>query len=193
MGRLRRRAMTEIREARAADAAAIARIYVETWRSAYPGMLPDRVLIGLSVARQWAAWRHVIAAQRGPEAVLVADSGAPGGPVGFASCGRSRSGLRGYGGEIFTLYLTPDHQGRGLGRALLRGCFDHLLAHRLGSALVWVLVDNPSRFFYEALGGRRLATKREPLWGARPPQLAYGWPDLAHVLAAGGPCADKVG
>ena len=57
------------------DAAAIARIYVESWRSAYPGMLPDRVLIGLSVARQQASWRHAVAAQRGSEAVLVVPKG----------------------------------------------------------------------------------------------------------------------
>ncbi len=51
---------TGIRRADADDAAAIARVYVETWRSAYPGMLPDRVLIGMSVARQQAAWRHTL-------------------------------------------------------------------------------------------------------------------------------------
>ncbi|MFQ5955055.1 MAG: GNAT family N-acetyltransferase [Kiloniellales bacterium] len=184
--------MAKVRKARAADATAIARVYIETWRSAYPGMLPKRVLIAMSVARQRAAWRHAIAAQRGSEAVLVAEEGGDR-TIGFASCGRSRSRLHAYGGEIFTLYVLPDHQGRGHGRSLLRGCFGHLLAHRLGSALVWVLADNPSRFFYEAMGGRRVAEMTEPLWGARVPQIAYGWPDLTHAVAAGGPCADKVG
>ena len=46
--------MTVIRPARAADAAAIGRIHVETWRDTYAGMLPDRVWW-----RCRAGWRAV--------------------------------------------------------------------------------------------------------------------------------------
>lgn len=180
---------TVIRRAGAGDESAIGRIYVETWRSAYPGMLPDRVLIGMSATRQRAAWRHAIAAQRGPEAVLVAED-ADHRVVGFASCGRARALGGTYGGEIFTLYVLPDHQGRGYGRGLLRGCLRHLRACGLDSALVWMLAQNPSRFFYQAMDAVRVAERNEPLWGVKLPETAYAWRDLARALRPGGPCTD---
>ncbi len=181
---------TGIRRADADDAAAVARVYVETWRSAYPGMLPDRVLIGMSVARQRAAWRHTLASQRGPEAVWVAED-ALGGVVGFASCGRARALGGTHGGEIFTLDVLPDHQGRGHGRGLLWGCLSHLRACGFDSALVWVLAENPSRFFYQAMGAARVAERIEPLWGTKLPEFAYGWSDLTRALLPDGPCAGR--
>ena len=181
---------TGIRRADADDSAAIARVYVETWRSAYPGMLPDRVLIGMSAARQRAAWRHAVASQRGPEAVWVAED-AVGGVVGFASCGRARALGGTHGGEIFTLYVLSDHQGRGHGRRLLWGSLSHLRACGFDSALVWVLAENPSRFFYQAMGAARMAERIEPLWGTKLPELAFGWSDLARALRPDGPCAGR--
>jgi hypothetical protein len=44
---------------------------------------------------------------------------------------------------------------------------------------VWVLHDNPARYFYERLGGSYVADREEDLWGVRVRQAAYGWPDLA--------------
>jgi hypothetical protein len=46
-----------------------------------------------------------------------------------------------------------------------------------------VLAQNPSRFFYEAMGGRRVGERMESLWGLELPEIAYGWPDLADALA----------
>jgi hypothetical protein len=45
-----------IRQARLEDVAAIADIEVETWRATYAGMLPDRVLVGMSERRQKGSW-----------------------------------------------------------------------------------------------------------------------------------------
>ena len=179
-------ASVAIRPAVAADAAAIGRIYVETWRTTYAGMLPDRVLVGMSEQRQrlrWAQWFQ----RPGAEFALVAhDRGA--GPIGFVSCGPARAralvpaGVKG-AGEVFTLYVLPDFQGRGVGRRLLGGAFQGLADRRFGSAVVWVLAANPARFFYEALGGRRVAEQEERLWGTKLPEYAYLWPDLSAALA----------
>ena len=179
-------ASVAIRPAVAADAAAIGRIYVETWRTTYAGMLPDRVLVGMSEERQrmrWAQWFQ----RPGAEFALVAhDRGA--GSIGFVSCGPARArplapaGVKG-AGEVFTLYVLPDFQGRGVGRRLLGGAFQGLADRRFGSAVVWVLAANPARFFYEALGGRRFAEQEERLWGTKLPEYAYLWPDLSATLA----------
>lgn len=174
--------MTTIRMATPGDAAAIAEIYVETWRAAYAGLLPDRALLRMSQYQHAAMWSRAISRRGRSEAVLVAEL-SDGEVVGFGSCGRSRGTGLPYAGEVFTLYVLHDHQGTGVGRGLLGGLFQRLLEAKLNSALVWVLARNPARFFYEAMGGRRIAERMENLWGAAVPETAYGWPDLERAVA----------
>lgn len=176
-----------IRPARRSDVDAISRVYVETWRSAYAGLLPDRLLLDLSRRRQRQVWSSAVCALGGCEHVAVADD-TEAGVVGFGSAGPSRAELP-YRGEVYTLYVLPDHQGRGLGRGLLAGLYAEFLAEGTDSALVWVLAANPARFFYEAMGGRRVAAREEVLWGARVPEVAYGWSSLAAATRPGGPCS----
>ncbi|MGH7060255.1 MAG: GNAT family N-acetyltransferase [Stellaceae bacterium] len=169
-----------IRPARSADAGAIARLDVETWRTTYAGVLSTPYLVGLSERRREAGWRGVIAAE--PRDVRVA-ADASGGILGFGSCGPAR-GDRGFAGEVFTLYVGPDWQNRGIGRRLLIALFRRLVATGRNSAIIWVLRDNPSRFFYERLGGRQVVGKALPVGGSAVAAVGYGWADLPGFLAA---------
>ncbi len=76
-----------------------------------------------------------------------------------------------------------------MGRRLLAALFQSLIDKGINSALLWVLAANPSQFFYQAMGGRRVAEREEVLWGVTLPEIGYGWPDLAGALRAGGPCS----
>ena len=49
--------------------------------------------------------------------------------------------------------------------------------------LLWVLVENPSRGFYEQLGGKQLEEKQITIDGERLTEVAYGWADLHDLLA----------
>jgi GNAT superfamily N-acetyltransferase len=169
-----------LRRAGIPDAAAIAGIYVETWREAYPGMLPDRMLLGMSRARQTQSWRGSIC-DPGQNVLLAED--ARGEVIGFGSCGRTRHSSLPFSGEIYTLYVAPDHQRHGIGSLLLGALLREL--HRNGhrTALVWALADNPSRFFYEAMGATLVAESSEVLWGRRVRQRGYGWRDLDTWIA----------
>ena len=169
-----------LRRAGIPDASAIAGIYVETWREAYPGMLPDRMLLAMSRARQTQSWRGSICDPG--QSVLLAEDGR-GEAIGFGSCGGTRHSSLPFSGEIYTLYVAPDHQRRGIGSLLLTGLIREL--YRVGhhAALVWALADNPSRFFYEAMGASLVAERSEILWGRRVRQHAYGWRDLDAWLA----------
>jgi hypothetical protein len=51
------------------------------------------------------------------------------------------------------------------------------------SMLAWVLAENPSRPFYEAMGGKLLGTQEIEIGGATLEEVAYGW-DGAQKLAA---------
>ena len=167
-----------VRMAEPDDARGLARVYVETWRTTYAGMVPDKVLLEMSESTQAARWARSIA--QGDELVMLAEDAGKG-IVGLSSGGRAR-GPHGCKAEIFTLYVLPDEQGRGVGRALLAGMFAEFVDQSLESAIIWVLAANPARFFYETTGGKRSAEREERLWGSDLPEIAYIWRDLADAL-----------
>jgi len=74
-----------IRRARPSDAAALARVQVDSWRETYRGMLPESHLAALSYAGHERLWRRTLA---GPNATFLAVIG--GQIVGLASGGRCR-------------------------------------------------------------------------------------------------------
>lgn len=181
-----------IRGGRPEDADSIAAAFVETWRATYPGMLPDHVLLRLSDEAQARYWRHLLTAGNGREFVCVAVDGS-GTLAGFGSAGPERQGEpaagNGVQGEIYTLYVRPDWQNRGIGRGLICALFRGLRARDCREAMLWVVAANPARFFYEAVRGQRSYERTERLWGMDVAQIGYRWPDLAALLRDGGPCA----
>ena len=169
-----------IRAARLGDARGIARLDVETWRATYAGVLSTSYLVGLSERRREFEWRGVISHEPRDVRIAVEPRGAI---IGFGSCGPNRSD-RFFAGEVFTLYVAPDWQNRGIGRRLLLTLFRRLVAAGRRSAIIWVLRDNPSRFFYERLGGQQVRRKPLTVGGSAVEALGYGWRDLPGFLAA---------
>ena len=184
--------MTTIRPATAPDAAGIAKVYVDAWRSAYAAILPHRVLLGMSYERQAREWSWIIRSRAEVQPVIVAAE-ADGGVVGFASFGLARSNGRPVSarfagerdatvGEIYTLYVQPEFQERGIGRELLAAAFAAMADKGYGCSFLWVLRDNPSRYFYERVGGKMIAERQEQLWGSVTDQICYGWSDLTQAI-----------
>lgn len=171
--------ITIVRPARLADAETIARVEVETWRTTYAGMLPDRVLLGMSERRQTASWAGFL--RHRPDDVRISQT-VKGSVTGFGNCGAQRDSAIDFAGEIYTLYVLPDAQGNGAGRSLLLALFSRLVAMGYGSALVWVVRANPARYFYERLGGKQVMYRPIPVGGQPIEAVAYGWRDLAAVL-----------
>ncbi len=173
--------MTRLRQARAADAAAIANVHVATWQDAYAGILPNESLANMSDIRYAAMWTEAIA-RPNDQAILVAEA-ADRRVLGFGSAGPNRNQHQPFAGEVYTLYVAVDDQNQGIGRLLLRGLLQALSDQELDSAIVWVLSRNPSRFFYEALGGRPAGERSERFWGVELTETAYGWTNLRQTLA----------
>ncbi len=169
--------MIKIRQATARDAKAIARVHVDTWRDTYVGIIPDRILLGMSHRRHSAARPVEFGKRRNGHTVMVAEDSRAG-VVGFGSCGRASYANLPHDGEVYTLYVLADYQGQGIGKRLLGGLFGALLERGSRSALIWVLADNPARFFYQAMGGTWVAVRTERLWGTSLSTMAYGWRDL---------------
>ena len=169
-----------VRSARPEDAHSIAQLDVETWRATYAGVLSAAYLVGLSERRRELGWRNVILREPRDVRVAVGDGDAL---LGFGSCGPNR-GDHSFAGEVFTLYVAPDWQNQGIGRRLLIALFRRLVAVGRSSAIVWVLRDNPSRFFYERLGGRLVKRRTFAVAASTVEAVAYGWSDLPGLLAA---------
>jgi GNAT superfamily N-acetyltransferase len=152
-----------IRLATVADAAAIARIKVETWRAAYRDLLPEEHLAGMDVAHHTERWRSILA---GESETLVACNDAV---VGFASVGRSRDAdANADTGELLAMYVQPSDWSSGAGRALMLAAEDRLRAAGFRTATLWVLRDNVrARRFYECASWSHDGTTKSETIGAR--------------------------
>lgn len=140
-----------IRVAEAADAHAIATIQVSAWRTAYRGLMPDALLDDLDVDAKAARWRLSIEAPD-MRILVVERSGVV---AGFACVSGARDlpdGAHGVG-EIWAMYVSPEHWREGCGRELMHGARDYFSDTGRTRIILWVLEANASaRRFYEAEG-----------------------------------------
>ena len=165
-----------IRTALPADAEAIARVRVETWRSAYAGILPAEYLAALSVEESTWRWREtLLESTRAGTFTLVAEDAA-GEVVGFATGGPERTADPYYSGEIYAIYVHPGSQRQGAGRALVEAGRQRLVEMGYEKMLIWVLKRNtPSRAFYKAMGGKLWREKLVEIGSQLYQEVAYAW------------------
>ena len=98
---------------------------------------------------------------------------------GFASGGRLREPVNSYDAELYSIYVLPTAQGRGIGRTLFAYIADALTRQKLRHLLVWTLLENSSTAFYERLGGIVVVEDMLEIGGKKLSSVAYGWPDFA--------------
>ena len=167
-----------IRVARPGDASGIARLETETWRDAYPTLLPRAYLVQNLVTR--SRWQQRL--QGGGRNVLVAES-APRRIVAYATWGpagwhhRARPGGPA-AGQLYELYVHADHREKGIGRRLCAEAARRMASRGMGSLYVEVLEGNPNRFFYEVLGARLVARTLHDFAGRRLATVVYLGTDL---------------
>ncbi|HEY4913865.1 MAG TPA: GNAT family N-acetyltransferase [Candidatus Dormibacteraeota bacterium] len=164
-----------VRPAEREDSAAIARVHVASWRTAYRGLLPDDFLASLSEEHYTDRWTRVIG--EGSSRVFVVEE--DGEIVGFASCGRERAGEGSFAGELYAIYVLDSAQRHGQGRELVRAAAGALKEMKLTDMIVWVLRDNaPARRFYERLGGIYVRAQPITIGSSTLEEVSYGWRDV---------------
>ncbi len=161
-----------IRVATTEDAPAIARIHVETWRSAYKDIIPAPHLRDLSIGKRTQGWKRNLLENR--DSVLVAEMS--GVVVGWISFGGCRDDGDAHEAEVYALYLDTPHQKKGYGLALMQAAESRLKDITSATRIsVWVLEKNEEgRRFYEKIGytlGTR--KKQEPIGGKVFTELRY--------------------
>ena len=170
-----------IREATIDDAAAIARVHVDSWRTTYAGIVPEEYLAGILYDDREQNWRERLLDPTGSEVTFVAQNDDCG-VIGFATGGPERTGNRTYRSEIYAIYLLAQFQRQGIGRRLALALAKWLLQLGHESLVIWVLAANPSRAFYEALGGEAVDEGLIEIGGAKLVEVAYGWKDLRRLV-----------
>lgn len=169
----------KFRNATPDDSKSIAHVQVSTWRSTYKEIVPGSFLENLSIKERENRWTKMV---EDPGYLIYVAEDKKDGIVGFISGGKEREDHPFYTGEVYAIYILAAYQRQGIGKALLLPLLQKLRAHGHSSLLIWALRDNPSRPFYEAIGGIPVAEQTLTLAGEDLIEIAYGWKDLSKLL-----------
>lgn len=176
-----------IRPAETSDAIGLARVQVETWRDAYVGVLPDDALIDLDEMRAAVRWTRLVSVLEEPERLSIAE--VDGDLVGFCHGGPGRRAVTKVVGsgdrmaEVYALYVDPNFQGMGIGRALLRHVAQGFESDGFETVAILTLEANRhGRRFYDALGGIAGEAVPSVVSGAPVDQTPYVWPHISTLV-----------
>lgn len=92
---------------------AVARVHVRSWQAAYRMLLPDAYLDQLRPEDRAPHYDFAATDPRKPRTLLAVDEGQI---RGFATTAPSRDSDTADTGELYALYVDPEHWGRGYGR-----------------------------------------------------------------------------
>ena len=177
-----------LREATAADAAALAGLHAQSWRGFYRGMMSDAWLDGDIDAERGAFWSNALASPVPGQAVIVAE--AQGELAGFVHLHANHDAA--WGSYVHALHVAATFQGRGIGARLMDAVGEWCERHGTrGGVWLWVLEPNaPARAFYERIGARNV---ERDVWeapdGGRVPKFRYAWPSPQALRAGAGQAA----
>ena len=170
------------------DAEAIAALKVLCWREAYVGLMPKASLAGLDAADEVFHWRDWL---QDENAGLVAhllwlDETL----VGYGLAGPMRLGDRPgkeieADGELYALYIHPDHQRKGFGQRILSSLVGAMVADGYRQIGAWMIGGNVrAEQFYLKLGAQEVCKRVEIHHG----RISYRekswiWADLPKLTA----------
>lgn len=167
-----------LRRASVADAAGIAKVHNDGWRTAYSSLLPPEYLRCVTSQMREEFWREelkVESADRGPWLALIDER-----IIGFASGGMSRDEVAlTETGEVYQLFVDPECWSQGIRTNLIDHVSRDLREHGFDRVTFWVLADDTeARKFMAYLGWTADgATRFEECGGAQVEQVRF-----AHAL-----------
>lgn len=167
-----------IREATQKDAKAIGHVQVDSYLDAYKPLLPEEYLANFTYEEQERDWLDWGTAH--PEDILLVAEDASG-IIGY-SLSRDLTDEPGWG-EVVALHVSPRHKRQGAGKALFFESARRLAQKGCRSLLIWTLEENPSRGFYEYLGGTLCGSRDwviEELFFNKK-EVCYRWEDITSI------------
>lgn len=169
----------KIRDARHADAAGIAKVHVDCWRTTYKNIMPSDFLAKLSYEQRTELWIKNISRDGNHVFVVEDDQGEI---IGFADGGKREDNVIENSGDLTSIYILEVFQGMGIGKKLLQKLFATFEKLQYSTIFVEVLEDNKSKYFYKAVGAELLKTEKIKIAGVELNLLIYQWKDFKTVL-----------
>lgn len=140
-----------VRPAAQSDVTAISCVYSAAWKAAYCGIVPDDFLDSLTM-------ETCAPGTINPDDTMVCETEK--GIIGVVSFGRRRDGGDDGCGEIYSLYVMPEHWRTGAGSALLRAAAAKMRVQGYTSVFLWTLTENLRAIaFYERTGMQKCAAR----------------------------------
>jgi ribosomal protein S18 acetylase RimI-like enzyme len=169
-----------IRQATPLDCAALAHLQINSYRTAYAGLLPAEYLAAFSYEEQEHDWKDLL--QMGEDFLLVAD--AQDQLIGYALSRQLGDGDRPFDCELIALHVERNYQRRGAGRALLLETARQMRSLGCQSLGLWVIEGNPAVGFYERLGGRRQGEQMIEMdeYNCRFKEIGFVWDRIQDLL-----------
>ncbi len=164
-----------IRQAQITDAPLVARLQVKAWRDLLRGRVADKFLVGLSYDKQTDFCLRTLGRGAGSKFMYLAEL-QPGQVVGFLSGGPARSDNQDIMGDVYTLFVLEEYRNQGVGTLLFSAAARRFAQDGFRSFAVSVLEINPSRAFFEKMGGQVLDERVAELEGNSYVQVSYEWP-----------------
>lgn len=163
--------MCEIRYANANDAKSLGEIHSSSWKAAYKGIIPEKVLDNITAEKREKYFKKALSEELEEDAIIFEGNK----PAGFICIGKCRDKDKDASyGEICGLYLLPDHWHKGLGTKLINWGLAELKKRSYEKITLWVLEKNLSaRRFYEKVGFRFDETVNEINIGKKLNEVRY--------------------
>jgi|TARA_A100000164_G_scaffold347892_1_gene349652 GNAT superfamily N-acetyltransferase len=169
------------------DIPALAELHCQGWVDSYEDLIPQDYLDGLtaeSFAEKWQKWM--------PDDIsttLMAED-ENGNPAGFCMFGPLKTPVPGqssirpiYSAEIYAIYLSKDHWGKGLAQQFFHESAKALKEQKHYSMALWVVGGNKRACkFYDKMGGQRIGKKVVEIGGRNVKEACFGWRDTAPLI-----------
>lgn len=165
-----------IREARASDAEAIARVHLKSSEDAYGQLAKEWRGPNLEAnTARWQKWLEVDPDPCRIDLVLELE----GTVVAFVGGGSARRSDIGAEVEIRVIHVLPELRGKGLGEQLWSAATQRLRGEQLKSMFVATVAELRCCSFYEAHGGTVASRSPRDFHGTTATDVIYLWP-LGH-------------
>ena len=169
-----------IREANKNDLSSIGKVQVDSNRSTYIEIMPEKYLNNLSYESKASEWDEKLFNVNSKQFMYVAEND-DANIVGFASGSLVRTNDL-FEREIYSIYILKEFQRKGIGQLLIKAIITKFIECNVSSMLLWTLKDNPSQSFYKHLGGKIVDKRLINRGGKELQQIAYAWEDITCIL-----------
>ena len=157
------------------DIEQVAKILIDSWRIAYKDIIDETFLQNLcleekieKLKKEYKVKEYTIARDKEINEI-----------IGVTRFGKRLDELDRfieYDGEIYALYVKPELLRKKIGSKLLLYAKERLKEQGSHKMIIWCLKENqPSRKFYESMGGIWLGEKMRNIGGKDYPLVGYGY------------------